>query len=107
MSLFSRKPARRPHPDAAVEAELQRLISLQQMARRRDDEIARFNRRLRRLEHRMPLRGWKRLERTEEGLAVRRLLAASEAEATRLHEDVAKALAALPEDAALWLGPDG
>lgn len=107
MPLFARKPKRTPHPDAAVEAQLRAILSLQQMAARRDDEIGRLGRQLHKLERRPGHGTLGRFQRSQDAQVIRGHLADVEDEAHQLHEEIAKAIAALPDQAVLWLRPGG
>jgi len=108
--MFRRKPlARRPHPDARIEAELQRIISLRSSIARQQEaaahaaaEAVRADRQAGRVEQHGALHSDRYAQRAQE---LRAIAAQAEAEITSIHEEIAKRIAALGDDDLLWLDP--
>jgi hypothetical protein len=106
--MFRRKPlARSPHPDARIEAELQRIISLRSSLARQEEEAAhataeavRADRHAGRVEsHGVPV-SHRYAQRAQE---LRAIAAQAEAEIISIHAEIAKRIAALSDDDLLWL----
>lgn len=107
MSWFRRKPpARQPHPDSRIEAELQRVLALQRAAARTEavvaglnSEAAKMDAFARRNAHSYDAAGYSSVRARE----LRNQAAEQEERVSKLHDEIAKRLEALGEDA-LWLG---
>jgi hypothetical protein len=106
--MFRRKlPARRPHPDPRIEAELQRIISLRSSIARQEDaaahataEAVRADRQAGRVEQHGPHHSDHYAQRAQK---LRAIAAQAEAEITSIHDEIAKRIAALSDDDLLWL----
>lgn len=107
MTWFRRKPpARQPHPDARIEAELQRVLALQRSAARTEAVIDRLNSEAGKMD--TYARKHPHLYGSAEGSSARAQelrdeAAEQEERVAKLHDEIAKRLEALGEDA-LWLG---
>jgi hypothetical protein len=106
MARWFRKPpppARVPHPDGQVEAELQRVMALQRAGRRRESRVEDINRELRLLAQKIRSSyGSSGIhDLTSLSATLREERDALEAELAPLHDEISKRLADLGEDALL------
>lgn len=105
MSRRKEPPARRPHPDARVEAELQRIISLRTAIARKEDLAARNHEQitaLRQMVAKHPT--WDGLKERKTQIAA--LLAETDGldrDVTGLHDEIAKRIAALSDTDVAYL----
>ena len=100
-------PPRRPHPDARIEAELQRIISLRSSIARQEEaaahaaaEAERADREAGRVEKHGTQHADGYAQRAQE---FRAIAAQAEAEITAMHDKIANRIAALNDDDLLWL----
>jgi hypothetical protein len=109
VSLFRRSPSplpeRKPHPDARIEAELQRIISLRKVIARKEAQLEQNAEGIERI--RNVMRGnsgsaWNS-PRAREADALQRESAQLEAEVTKLHDEIAERIAARDDTDLAWL----
>jgi Mg2+ and Co2+ transporter CorA len=108
MPAFRRRkeqPARNPHPDARIEAELQRIISLRKAVTRKEELLASDHEQIAGMRERVSRRPtWDAAQPVKQQIAD--LLAETqtlELQITQLHDDIAARIAKLDDADLAWL----
>lgn len=110
MSPFRKASApqqRRPHPDARIEAEMQRIISLRRAIARKETQLDENDNNLRRIckEMRINSGSAHNPERAAEADNIRSDSASLEAEVAKLHDEIAERIGRLEDTDLAWLDP--